>query len=83
MGAKSPKKLTISASDDVKVLVREKKSKQKVYASALKKGASEDFSVRENVQISYSDGNAVTIRRENGEVIRPKKSGAGWLEVAY
>jgi transcriptional regulator with XRE-family HTH domain len=83
IGANAPKKLTICASDDVKVLVREKKSKQKIYASSLKKGANEDLSVRENVQISYSDGNAITIRRENGEVVKPKQSGAGWLEIAY
>ncbi|MDR2667915.1 MAG: helix-turn-helix domain-containing protein, partial [Puniceicoccales bacterium] len=77
IGANAPKKLTIIASDEVKVLVREKKTKQRIHASSLKKGASEEVSIRENVQISYSDGNAISIRLENGELIKPKKAGAG------
>jgi transcription termination factor Rho len=77
------KRLTLNASNEVRVLVREKNSKQKIFSGTLKKGASENVSVREDVQISYSEGNALTIQKEGGEVIRPKNSGAGWLEVAY
>ncbi|MDR0339980.1 MAG: helix-turn-helix domain-containing protein [Puniceicoccales bacterium] len=77
------RKLTLSASDEVKVLVREKNSKQKIFSGTLKKGTSEPVSVREDVQISYSDGNALTIQREGGEVIHPKNTGAGWVEVSF
>jgi transcriptional regulator with XRE-family HTH domain len=77
------KKLSLSATDEVKVLIREKNSKQKIFSGTLKKGSSEEISAREDVQISYSEGNAISIRRENGEVIRPKRPGAGWLEIPY
>ncbi|MDR1436115.1 MAG: helix-turn-helix domain-containing protein [Puniceicoccales bacterium] len=84
IGANAPKKLTINALEDVRVLVREKKSKQKIFAGTIKKGSSEELSFRENVQVSYSDGAAISMRRDGDtSPLGPKKSGAGWLEIAY
>ncbi|MDR2664494.1 MAG: helix-turn-helix domain-containing protein [Puniceicoccales bacterium] len=77
------RRLTLSAQDEVRVLVREKNSKQKIFSGILKKGTSEDIAIRDDVQVSYSEGSALTIKREGGETVCPKNSGAGWLEISY
>jgi transcriptional regulator with XRE-family HTH domain len=77
------KKLALVASDGVQVLVRTKESKKKIFSGLLKKGATEMVEYGESVQISFSEGSALSVRTESGEVVRPRKAGVGWLEVAY
>jgi hypothetical protein len=82
-GPKPEKKLKILATDNLQVLIREKDTKQKVFSGFLKKGTMEEVDYGENLQISFSDGGAFTIQMENGETLRAKKSGVGWMEVPY
>ncbi|MDR3117396.1 MAG: helix-turn-helix domain-containing protein [Puniceicoccales bacterium] len=77
------KKLTLLASDSVQVLVRTKDSKKKIFSAFLKKGSAEVVEYGESVQISYSEGNALSVRTDSGETVRPRKAGVGWLEIAY
>jgi transcriptional regulator with XRE-family HTH domain len=77
------KKLTLLASDSVQVLVRAKESKKKLFSAFLKKGGTEVVEYGESVQISFSEGSALSVRTDSGETIHPRKAGVGWLEVAY
>jgi transcriptional regulator with XRE-family HTH domain len=77
------KKLKILATDTLQVLVREKDTKQKIFSGTLKKGAVEELEYHEDVQISFSEGGALAVQREGGEVLRPRKAGVGWMEIGY
>lgn len=77
------KTLSIIASENVQVLVRCKESKEKLFSGYMKKGTSQEISYNEALQISFSDGGAIVIRKDSGENLRPKKSGVGWLEITY
>ncbi|MDR2436012.1 MAG: helix-turn-helix domain-containing protein [Puniceicoccales bacterium] len=79
----SAKRLTLTASDSVKIFLRNKMTKEKLFSGILKKGESKHIDYYDDVQISFSEGSALTILVENGEDLRPKKAGAGWLEVRY
>ncbi|MDR0727489.1 MAG: helix-turn-helix domain-containing protein [Puniceicoccales bacterium] len=79
----SAKRLTLTASDVVKVFMRNKVTKEKLFSGSLKKGESKHIDYYDDVQISFSEGGALTILKENGETVRPKKAGAGWLEMRY
>jgi hypothetical protein len=78
-----PKKLTLMASDTVKVMVRERVTRRELFSGNIQKGASEEIPIQGNVQISFSDGGALSVRREGGEIVRPRKTGKGWVEVVY
>ncbi|MDR1456942.1 MAG: helix-turn-helix domain-containing protein [Puniceicoccales bacterium] len=75
--------LTLTATDNVQVFMRSKTTKEKLFSGTLKKGESKRINYYDDVQISFSEGGALTILRENGENVRPKKTGSGWLEVHY
>jgi cytoskeletal protein RodZ len=77
------KKMTIIASDNVQVLVRTKDSKKKIFSAFLKKGAAEVIEYAEPLQVSFSEGGALSVRTDAGETLRPKKPGVGWMEIAY
>lgn len=77
------KKLTLLSTDNVQVLVRDRESKEKLFSGYLKKGSSQDVNYRNNIQISFSEGGAVSIRKDTGENIKPKKTGVGWMEISY
>jgi hypothetical protein len=79
----APKRLTLVASDAVKVVARDGDSHRELFNGSIRKGASEEIIAHGNVQISFSDGEFLSIRRENGETIRPSKPGKGWVDVAY
>jgi transcriptional regulator with XRE-family HTH domain len=77
------KKLTLIASDNVQVLVRTKDTKRKIFSAFLKKGAAEVIDYAETLQISFSEGSALGVRTDSGEMLHPKKSGVGWMEVSH
>lgn len=77
------KTLALIANDSVQILVRDKETKEKLFSGYLKKGASQQISYRNNIQISFSEGNALNIRKDTGENIRPNKNGVGWIEIHY
>jgi transcriptional regulator with XRE-family HTH domain len=77
------KRLTLSASDPVQIFMRNKVTKEKLFSGTLKKGESKHIDYYDDVQISFSEGSALTILTENGGNVRPKKTGSGWLEVHY
>lgn len=77
------KTLSLIANDSVQILVRDKETKEKLFSGYLKKGASQQISYRNNIQISFSEGNALNIRKDTGENIRPNKNGVGWIEIHY
>ncbi|MDR2577106.1 MAG: helix-turn-helix domain-containing protein [Puniceicoccales bacterium] len=83
VGENQPKKMTILATNSVKILVRSKGSRAKIFSGTVNAGESEEFEYSGDVQISFSDGNALSIKRGDGSVLRPKKQGAGWMEIAY
>jgi transcriptional regulator with XRE-family HTH domain len=77
------RRLTLTASDNVQVFMRNKVTKEKLFSGTLRKNESKHIDYYDDVQVSFSDGNALTIVTENGENVRPKKAGSGWLEVHY
>lgn len=77
------KHFTILANDNVQVLVRDKDSKEKIFSGYLKRGASQEIEYHGNAQVSFSEGSAVSIRKDTGENLKPKKTGVGWMEVSY
>jgi hypothetical protein len=81
--AQPAKKMTLLATDAVQVFVRDKETRQKIFSGTMRKGGSEEFECHGNVQIAFSEGDALTIRRESGETLRPNKSGGGSMDVAY
>ncbi|MDR2677350.1 MAG: helix-turn-helix domain-containing protein [Puniceicoccales bacterium] len=77
------RRLTLTASESVQVFMRNKTTREKLFSGTLRKGETRHIDYYDDVQISFSEGNALTIRMEDGGDVRPKKAGAGWLEVRY
>jgi hypothetical protein len=83
VAANPVKKITLVATEPVQVLVRSKDTLKKIFSGTVHASESASFECDSDVQISFSDGNALCIRRDDGSVVKPKKQGAGWMELAY
>ncbi|MDR1438055.1 MAG: helix-turn-helix domain-containing protein [Puniceicoccales bacterium] len=77
------KRITLTASDSVQVLVRDKNTKENLFSGTLKKGESRHIDYYDNVQISFSNGSALSVHRGDGKDIKTKNEGIGWMEVNY
>jgi hypothetical protein len=77
------KRITLTAADNVQVLVRDKTTKENLFSGTIKRGESRNVDYYDNVQISFSNGGALVIHRGDGKDIKPKSDGIGWMEVNY
>ncbi len=65
----------------MQVFVRQEDNKRRLFAGTLNKNEKHSI-VKEGVlQISFSEGNYLSIERSDGTTVRPQKSGRGWIRI--
>ena len=73
--------ITLVASETVQVFVRQEDNKRRLFAGTLNKNEKHSI-VKEGVlQISFSEGDYLSIERSDGTTVRPQKSGRGWIRI--
>jgi transcriptional regulator with XRE-family HTH domain len=74
------KKITMRASEDVKVMVRSEEDKAKLFSGAVQKGSERVIAHKMPIQIFFDRGEFLTIELANGELIHPD-SGRGGIQI--
>jgi hypothetical protein len=75
-----PKKITIRASEDIKVIVRVEEDKSNLFSGTLKKGSEKMLDYTTPIQIYFDRGEFLIIELANGEYLHPD-SGRGGIQI--
>ena len=79
--AGAPESITLVASAPVQVFVRTERDKKRVFFGTLEAGARQSISKEAALQVSFSEGGNLIIKRSDGTAIRPQTSGRGWIRI--
>lgn len=80
-GVISSETVTLVASAPVQVFVRTEQEKKRVFFGTLEAGARQSIPKEAALQVSFSEGGNLIIKRSDGTAIRPQTSGRGWIRI--
>jgi hypothetical protein len=75
-----PPEISLESTGNVKVIVREKGSGEKIFSGTLESGAAKKISYSKPIQIFYDGGEFLLIKQGNGEKLYPQP-GRGGIEI--
>lgn len=78
--ANNKKHFTIQTSNEVKIMIRAKDTKEKIFSGIVSKGAQQTIEYQSPVQIFFDHGEFFTIETSTGEIIHPDH-GRGGMEL--
>ena len=71
---------SITATNDVKLIIRNRDNKEKVFSGTLSAGETRTFNFKTPMQMFYDKGDSLIIKKSNGEMIYPQP-GRGGIEL--
>jgi cytoskeletal protein RodZ len=74
------RKITMRASEDVKVMVRSEEDKAKLFSGTVQKGIEKAITYKAPIQIFFDRGEFLSIELANGELLHPD-SGRGGIQI--
>lgn len=73
--------IILEAVDTVKVFVRQEKDKRCLFSGTLEKGTQQVIAKEDVLQISFTQGENLLIKRSDGTPIGPNTQGRGWVRI--
>jgi cytoskeletal protein RodZ len=74
------REILLRAKGNVKLIVRDRDSKERIYTGSLKDGEERYIEYEKPVQIYYDRGELLSVEMANGEILHPEK-GRGGIEI--
>jgi cytoskeletal protein RodZ len=74
------REILLRAKGNVKLIVRDRDSKERIYTGSLKDGEERYIEYERPVQIYYDKGELLSVEMANGEILHPEK-GRGGVEI--
>jgi transcriptional regulator with XRE-family HTH domain len=74
------REMLLRAKGNVKLIVRDRDSKERIYTGSLKDGEERYIEYEKPIQVYYDKGELLSVEMANGEILHPEK-GRGGIEI--